>query len=161
MAANCGAYAIVEKDLDGTESVLEVFPVRDWEEQIPENSNKPPLVPDVDESVEKDKAQDADDLVIPNQTPKGSSADVSPTTQESEAAWIVGSDSPLLVSDATKSRVNSRFASVGLLFGSLWIVRESTKTEASSTDDVIMDIGSTGFSSRDRRNRRLHARLSK
>ncbi|HUP77600.1 MAG TPA: hypothetical protein VM260_03495, partial [Pirellula sp.] len=152
-----GAYAIVEKDPDGKESVIEVFPIRDWEDEAPKNSSDLPLVPSKAESADEPGAED---LVIPRPMPEDSSSDVAPPNQKNEGPLVASTVLTSVDPELTGLRGNSRFASLGLFFGSLWIVRETTKKEKTSTDEVLEELGSIGFSSRDRRNRRLQSNMN-
>jgi len=144
-----GAYAIVEKDPSGKEVVIDVFPVRDWEEENSDASKDKPLVPNKDEPSEKKKDETSDDLVIPRPMPKDSEAMFVPTIPSNDDGSPLSDDAAL-----APSASKSRFASANMLFGSLWVLREATKSEATTTAQAIQDLGTVGFSRSERRNRR-------
>ena len=143
-----GAYAIVEKDADGKEVVIDVFPIRDWESESSDVSNEMPLIPSKEESGEK-KSEPSDDLIVPRPKTKDSEAMVVPTIDSKHDGSQL-SDDASLVPSANKSR----FASVGMMFGSLWVLREATKSEAKPTDQAFEELGTVGFSRSERRKRR-------
>ena len=149
-----GVYAIVEKPANGDPVVLEVFPIRDSAPKS-ETNDEPPIVPDSKEPVI------LDDVPVPipkNAPPKNDTSFVPPVFDR-------GNNLVLGERDANQgTSTSSRFASGGLLFGSLWLVREASKSEKSSTESInesVEELGAVGFSSRDRRNRKLRSKLGK
>ena len=122
------------------------------------NSNELPLTPSKAESADEPGAED---MVIPRPMPKDSSSYVAPPNQDNEDPLLASTVLAPVDSEVTGLRGNSRFATMGLFFGSLWIVRETTKKEKTSTDEVLEELGCIGFSSRDRRSRRLRSNLNK
>ena len=153
-----GFYAIVEKPADGNPVVLEVFPLRDSPPKTEVNKTEPPIVP-----IDPDSAK-PDDIPLPvpmNDAEKNDAA-------KNDTTFIpVPYDvrDNLVLSDRQPNQTassSSRFAMGGLLFGSLWMVRESSRSSQSSSESVaesIEELGTVGFSSRDRRNRKLRSKL--
>jgi len=146
-----GFYAIVEKPANGSPVVLEVFPVRDSAPKAEPNV-EPAIIPDT----EKVEFEDIPIPVPKNESPKNDTSFILPTLDRGDST-IQGEQ------DAKQGGSSSaRFASGGLLFGSLWLVRESSKSNKFSTDSIsesIEEMGSVGYSSRDRRNRKLRSIL--
>ncbi len=145
-----GAYAIVEKDADGKEVVIDVFPVRDWEEENSETTKEMPFIPNKEEPNQKKDAP-PEELVIPRPIPKDKDSEAMfvPAIQRNDDVAESSDDSALAPSTS-----RSRFASVGMMFGSMWVLREATKSEATPTDQAIQELGSVGYSRSERRNRR-------
>ena len=146
-----GAYAIVEKGQDGKEQVLEVFAVRDWEEKKTEDSNELPIVPLTEDPPN----------VIPDAKPP---ANGKPNDEASllQPSWQHRDDQIAYFDEGNGSSQQSnrtRLASAGLLFGSLWIVRETTKSKEDAVSPSILEMHSIGFSSSERRHRRLRTKL--
>jgi len=146
-----GFYAIVEKPANGVPVVLEVFPVRDSAPKAEPNT-EPAIVPDT----EKVEPEDIPIPVPKIESPKNETSFIPPTLYRSDST-IQGEE------DAKQGGTSSaRFAASGLLFGSLWMVRESSKSNKSRADSVsesIEELGTVGYSSRDRRNRKLRSIL--
>ena len=149
-----GVYAIVEKPANGDPVVLEVFPIRDSETQSKTN-DEPPIVPDTKEPVI------LEDVPVPmpkDDTPKNDTSFVPPVLERGNSLVLGDRDA----NQGTST--SSRFASGGLLFGSLWLVRESSTSDKSSIASItesIEELGAVGFSRRDRRNRKLRSKLGK
>ena len=128
-----------------------MFPVRDSEPKAEPNS-EPPIVPDTKEPV-------LEDIPIPvpkNDSPKDDLSFIPPMFDRG--------DNPSLDEQGAKQvgGSSSRFAAGGFLFGSLWMVRESSKANKSSKDscsESIEELATVGYSSRDRRNRKLRSIL--
>jgi hypothetical protein len=146
-----GVYAIVEKPVDGEPVVLDVFRLLDSETQAA-SKDEPLLVPDTDEPII------LKDIPTPPAPNKDDTSYVPQVMEENEA--LVRVDEPSRPSSST----SSRFASAGLLFSSLWLVRASAKANKPSAETIaasMEELGSVGFSSRDRRHRRLRSQLGK
>jgi len=146
-----GAYAIVEKGQDGKEQVIEVFSVRDWEEKETEGSNELPIVP---------LTEDAPNTIpVPKPAANGKLNDEASLLPP---AWQHRDEQVAYLDEgngSSQQTSRSRFASAGLLFGSLWIVRETTKSNEEAVSLSILEMDSTGFSSSERRHRRLRTKL--
>ena len=155
-----GFYAIVEKPANGNPVVLEVFPLRDSPPKTEINMEAPivPIVPDAAEPVI------LEDIPLPvpinddgkNDAPKNDTTFI-PVPYDVRDNLVLGERQPNQTASSP-----SRFAMGGLLFGSLWMVRESSKSSQSSSESVaesIEELGTVGFSSRDRRNRKLRSKL--
>ena len=146
-----GAYAIVEKGQDGKEQVLEVFSVRDWEEKETEGSDELPIVP----------LTDAPPKTIPDAKPPANGkpnddASLLPPSWQHRDEQVAYLDED---NGSSQQTSRSRLASAGLLFGSLWIVRETTKPKENAVSQSILEMDSIGFSSSERRHRRLRTKL--
>ncbi len=138
-----GAYSIIQKDANNNEVVLEIFSIRDFEEQ--QNIDQPVVQPEDPQSKANEQEQ--------NQNKEESEAVVPADTGDKNASV----DQPKW----TRGKWESRFASAGVLAGSLLMLRESLKgEEKSNLLDELADANGTetsavGFDRRSRRLRRF------
>ena len=124
-----GAYSIIQKEVDGKEVVLDVFSVRDWEETPPQDQ---PLI----------------------QLPKDATSEKEDETDEPEEQRQPSENDSSLNEPAAFNRVDptakakneTRFASVGLIAGSLWMIRESSKSSSDSAGDGQNELADCGRS---------------
>ncbi len=139
-----GAYAIIKKDADGNTTVLDIFTVRDWPEkqsapvQDAENVELPKLEPFNPDALKGSERSSGEVEVVPPPvaTPKDSdSSQFSPT-------------------DERDNKQESRFASAGLLLGSLWMLRNSTsKNNQARLESTSANTTAVDYSSQARRRR--------
>ncbi len=108
-----GAYAIIKTDTDGSRTVLDVFGIRDWQEEQPADARE--IKPDAIKvpQLEPFKPSDADDA---------SDAEIIPPPVAGPQATDTSRLAPL---DHGQGHNETRFASAGLLLGSLWMLRKS------------------------------------
>jgi hypothetical protein len=141
-----GAYAIIETVGDSQKEVLEVFEVRDFEETKPDNDQELPLVPsDAPATESKPKLQ---------QDRSNDNAAI-PSSPSNNAKSISGDDpSSRLSSYDTEFDSNEmeHWAAMGVLFSSLWAVRQSAKSTPSSIASQLANLEAK-VDSRERRRR--------
>ena len=145
-----GVYTIVEKNPDGKMNVIEVFGVRDWEEKDKGDGDEPAILP------------------IREEAPMPSESEKKPPISQ-ENSMLNVPPPPLIeelrtaqMGEKTDSNTvsSSRFASSGLLVGSLWILRQATTQNEERKESDEQDLSTVRFSLRDRRRRKLISKLS-
>jgi hypothetical protein len=139
-----GAYAIIQKEVDGKEVVLDVFSVRDWEETPPKDQ---PLIQAAPNGIKTDESES---------TPQ-SSLDIRPLPSPTDSGM---NDLPSNKEGERGSE--TRFASAGLIAGSLWMIRQSSKPGGEGASEVrnLANASNTPleFSRQARRARKLRGR---
>ena len=125
--------------------------MRDWEDKEAEGSDELPIVP----------LTDAPPKSIPEAKPPANGkpnddARLLPPSWQHRNEQVAYLDED---NGSSQQTSRSRLASAGLLFGSLWIVRETTKPKEDAVSQSILEMDSIGFSSSERRHRRLRTKL--
>jgi hypothetical protein len=155
-----GAYSIIQKEANGKETVLDVFSVRDWAEEL--KKDQPVIQPNT--SPEAEKANDP-----PQNKQDGNERDPSDSGEgEADRPNILPPDD---ASDKNASwtphrshaggRWQSRLASAGVMAGALMMIRETAQGQSESLlemmthEETAESRGPTGFDRRARRTRRL------
>jgi hypothetical protein len=143
-----GAYSIIQKDPDGNENVLDIFPVRDDSNESLNSEDPAMVIPELNNGNTPAKIQEDK----PNEIP---------TKYDDQAFWL-----PRDPQDKNSADNHSQ-ASAGLLLGALLLQRRSnanvstsennhlTPPEVSLANPASDSIVQTGFCKQDRMRRRL------
>ncbi|MEZ6134697.1 MAG: hypothetical protein R3C53_07290 [Pirellulaceae bacterium] len=144
-----GAYAIVKEDADGNKTVLEVFGIRDWPEENEEEKKE-------EAEVKVPKLQPFDPAATedPAKNPSGSTTDAELVPPPIEVPGPAITDTSSVI-PGSRDTQPTRFASAGLLLGSLTMMRHRAGQSARTTDTVKNGSQPRDFSRRARRRRQL------
>ncbi len=146
-----GAYSIIQKDVNNKETVLEVFSVRDWPEEI--KTNQPVISqPDPASDSSSDKPTDSK-----SDQPKAENAPEQPAPAGTD------NKNASLLEPRLRGKWETRLASSGVLVGALAMIRQSNESNSrsllemmseSSTQEAASEEPQLRFDSRSRRARR-------
>ncbi len=160
-----GAYSIIKTDTKKEITVIDVFSIRDFEEETADASQDPasqdPIVPNSESSADADDG----DQVDPIQVEKPDPAQLPPAEpQPEDGAQLAPSVMQGRFADATipepliTDTPRSRFAASGALLGAFWAmtrVSKPTSQPNSSAEEIPAEFASVGFDRSQRRRRKL------
>ncbi|MEQ1824489.1 MAG: hypothetical protein ABL921_01015 [Pirellula sp.] len=135
-----GAYAIIEIQGESQSEVLDVFEVRDFDENKSNSDSELPLIPRKRDSAPKDEPVD------------------DPNHEADNAVWMPDRFNNDLLNSETGS-MGTKLAATGMLFGSYWIVRNTTHASSGWSTNELSSLSEAGLSASDRRRRRLRSSL--